>query len=1213
MSQSGIYRNALQVTALRIATLSDADLNELMGHLLRAQSYRCGCPDASINAQVAAADDGCDGWSAQPAKPDRWLGTTDTCWQFKAGTAGQPARLAGEAEKPIPRRTLEQGGRFVVVTSGSTSGPSGTHRRRRKLIDDARRAGLHSGKIDVFGSEKLAEWCNQHPAVAARWAPVPEGLWTFDDWARSEEHRIPFQASAKIESHLARARAQLDFEAPNETDGALHLHVRGLPGVGKTRFALELCRDAPWRDAVIYVRQADDIRLSELIDTTAEASDVRLVVVADEAQPERLEPLRDSVGRADGRVRLITVGDCHTPDPTRIPQVAIEPLDPAAMRAVVGGWYPDMPLEHVDFVIDFAAGYMKLGRLAADAVDKEPSATLPNLLARHEIRRILDRLLGDGDRRALYVVAVLTHVGWNDDKQQEGKAIAEHLGLDWNDVRFRVDDFHDRMGIAPRGGRYRYISPEPLAIYLAHAALQTYPHLLKSLPEKLPSESAREAYFKRLEAIASNPRVRQYSRDQLHRFFFRIDDFMELHAARRWSAIATADPELAARNMVRALHSSSTDDRRRIAFRALGEIVWRLARIASRSLGFHDAATALALLAEPENESWGNGASRELVAKYHLSLGGTALPYLQRLDVLDELMDLRRPGIRKLVVRALAQVGNDSAGGVVMPSSDQVPEPDWKPRSQEELLECLVAGIDRLRAIAAERNPELQSDLFAAAKRVPWLLHYRHTGSQVAKLFITLREVYPELTEPLRKQIADVVRRNSENLSPEQVETLHRLHARFEDPSLDGRLRQYVGPHEWERDAQPDFASLAADLAADLRALAGQWPWLTSGQAGAAWELGEALAAADPGGRLAGELPKLPGDGPDQRVVCGYVAARRSVLGDAWYEQWVMTLFEHDPQPVALLLEMVWRCGATDRLARRTAQLLRSRKPSRAIVGQLKYAGWHDTGDAALEVVLRAMMETGHRETAVSILQRRMESAATKIDRWHQFAMDLVLDLDLIRCQEMPNHYWHKLAKIMVPHHPREISAAIFQAHGQRDKSEPWFLQYEREVVDVLLACIDHAPCEVWNALRPHLWPPRGAVLFVIGFPAQVLERLPSRAVLEWIAEPPAKHSAQRAALLASLTNKKRLTDDSLAACIIAQYGGYEDVRDAFFSHYVSGTFAGSLSSRSLEMANNLSAIAKRTALPGLRRWAAKSAAELRTMADREQQVEEEHTLLFRR
>ena len=1212
MSQPGALRNALQVSPLRISKLSDVELNELMGHLLRAQSYRCDCRDAYVNAQVDARDEGCDGWSEQPAKADRWLGDADTCWQFKAGRQGEPARLADEVDKPIPRRTLEQGGRFVLVASGSTRGLSGADVRRNELVAQARKAGLPTDKIEVYGSEKLAEWCNQHPAVAARWTDAPEGLWTFDDWANSAEHQIRYQASRRIKSDLSRARAQLDFGTSNEAESALHLHVRGLPGVGKTRFVLELCRDAPWVGAVLYVRQADDIRLPELIDTVAEAPDVRLVVVADEVQPERLEPLRDSVGRAEGRVRLITIGNCHTPDPTRIPQIAIEPLDPAAMRTVVSGWYPDMPLEHVDFVASFAAGYMKLGRLAADAVEKEPSTTLPNLLARHEIRRILDNLLGEGDRRALYVVAVLTHVGWTADKQGEGRAIAEHLGLDWNEVRYQVDQFHDRMGIAPRGGRYRYISPEPLAIYLAHAALETYPDLLKSLPEGLPSESAREAYFRRLESIASHPDVREYSRDQLRRFFFRIDDFVESHAARRWSAISTADPDLAARNVLHALSSSSTDDRRRIAFPTLGEIVWRLARIASRTSGFHDAATALALLAEPENESWGNGASREFVTKYHVSLGGTALPYLERLDVLDELMELPRPGIKRLVVRALAQVGDDSAGGVVMPSSDQVPEPDWQPASREELLRCMEAGIDRLRSIAAERDPALQADLLAAAKDLSWLLRYRDAGSSVATFLVRLCDAYPELREPIRRQIADVLRRNGKNLVPERRETLDRLHARFEDPSLEGRLRQYVGPHEWEREAQPDLAPLAAELLVDRQALSGQWPWLTSGQGGSAGQLGEALAAADPGGSLAEELPRFPGSGPDQRVVCGYVAARRSVLGDAWYEQWVTALFDHDPPPVELLLEVVWRCGVTDRLARRTAQLLRSGKPSRASVGQLKYAGWHDTGDAALETMLRAMMETGHRETAVSILQRRMESATTEVARWQQLAMDLVLDLDLIRCKKMPNHYWHKLAKMMAPYHPCEIASAIFQAHSRRDGSDRWLLRYQREVVEVLLVCIEHAPGEVWDALRRHLWPPREAMFFVIGFPAQVLERLPPRPVLEWIAEPPAEQSAQRAALLASLTNKQRLTDESLAARIIAQYGGDEDVSDAFFSHHVSGGGAGPLSVQWHDKAHALSAIAERTALPGLRTWANQSAAGLHRMADHSQQKEEERSLLLR-
>src|SRR2546428_2410842 len=80
-----------------------------------------------------------------------------------------------------------------------------------------------------------------------------------------------------------------------------HVHIHGQPGVGKTRFALELCREAAWRASVIYVQQATDLRLLELIDSAAVDPGVRLIVVADEVQPEQLLPLRESVGRSNGR------------------------------------------------------------------------------------------------------------------------------------------------------------------------------------------------------------------------------------------------------------------------------------------------------------------------------------------------------------------------------------------------------------------------------------------------------------------------------------------------------------------------------------------------------------------------------------------------------------------------------------------------------------------------------------------------------------------------------------------------------------------------------------------------------------------------------------------------------------------------------------------------------------------------------------------------
>ena len=68
-----------------------------------------------------------------------------------------------------------------------------------------------------------------------------------------------------------------------------------------------------------------------------------------------------------------------------------------------------------------------------------------------------------------------------------------------------------------------------------------------------------------------------------------------------------------------------------------------LVRLAWRSSSFHDAVKALALLAEAENETWANNASREFVARFQIFLGGTAVPYLDRMSVLDELLATNRP------------------------------------------------------------------------------------------------------------------------------------------------------------------------------------------------------------------------------------------------------------------------------------------------------------------------------------------------------------------------------------------------------------------------------------------------------------------------------------------------------------------------------------------------------------------------------------------
>jgi len=310
-SRQSVFREALQVSPDRIASLDEGDLNVLMRELLCAQAYRCGAAvnEIRVNTEGRAKDDGCDGWSPKPTSVDEWLGAANTCWQFKAGSAGEPARLKGEATKRIPKETLAASGRFVVVANGSTNGKKGEDDRLKKLRSEAQAAGLPTNAIEVFGSERLTNWCNQHPAVAARWAGRPDGLWRLEDWQRSDEHQVPWQSTPAVQQVIAARRQDLDFA----TGSVQHLHIQGPPGVGKTRFALELCRDADWRGAVIYVRQASDIRLTELLDGATTDMGARLLVVADEVQAEQLRPLRDSVGRGQGRLLRAPSSDSQQP------------------------------------------------------------------------------------------------------------------------------------------------------------------------------------------------------------------------------------------------------------------------------------------------------------------------------------------------------------------------------------------------------------------------------------------------------------------------------------------------------------------------------------------------------------------------------------------------------------------------------------------------------------------------------------------------------------------------------------------------------------------------------------------------------------------------------------------------------------------------------------------------------------------------------------
>ena len=1200
-----IFRETMQVSPTRIAAMNDTELNELMVELFRAQAHRCRSSLAQImvNTEGRAKDDGCDGWTVRPELPDDWLGDTDTCWQFKAGSAGTPANLKGEVLKPIPRGTLEAGSGFVVVTSGSTSGKKGENNRLNILCREANEAGVPTSKIAVIGSERLAEWCNHNPAVASHWSGRPGGLWTLRDWSDSSLHQAPWQESDGTRAKIDASRKGLDFE----TGSILHLHIYGQPGVGKTRFALELCREAPWSASVIYIPQATDHRVQELIDSAAYDPGVRLVVVVDEVQSEQLRTLRESIERGNGRLRLITIGHCPTPDTARIPALELPPMDNEMARMVVKGWYPAMPYEHVEFVIRFADGFIRLAQLAADAVARNTTIDVRGLLSCDDIRIFLDGMLGSGSRRALYVVAVFRSIGWIDDAQSEGVVAASHLGLDWNDVRASVEDYDRRLGIAPRGGRYRYISPTPLATYLAVEAWRTYPGELRSMPSVLPTEGAREAYYDRLRMMASNPQTREYARDELN-LYIRIDDFVDARAVRRWSAYSAADPDTAARIVYSALKECSIEDRARNEGQARRELVCSLVRLAWRPRAFANAVKSLALLSEAENESWDNNATSEFIARYQVFLGGTAVPYCDRLDVLDELYLENNMPFKRLAIKALALVSNIHETRMAgEPPSDELPEAEWHPSTGAEHLRCIHAAFDRLTEYVKRADPLLIGDFINAAKESAMMLRRDSTRHLVGQFFEVVRDVYPDAREPLRRAISEVVireRKYWKELAPEVLRELDSLHSRFEDSSLKARIRQHLGQPPWEHEEQYDLRPMAKELLETDGALAEEWPWLISGEAEDAWRFGEALAEVDTSRTLATIVAPLSVTGCDIRVLCSYIYALRKILGDEWYDEYVESLMGYWPNSIILLFEIARSCGITASIAERIEYVLRTNDVAPEVVGQLGFGRWGENLEpSVLDGVLRAMVDRGHYAPALAILEHRTKASAEDLERWRYIALMLIVNPALIRSRNMTNFYWQQLALRLVKIYTVDIATAIINVQCDRT-NKMWFLAHS-EAATVLDACVVSNPKAVWEALLPHIVSRGEALSVSIGFPRGIVDKIPLDMVLRWVEGKP----EERAAIIARFTTMDLSSDETMAARILSAYGNIKNVDAEYFGEYISGAWSGPLSLHWEQLALALKVVAERTMQSKIREWAISSIGSLERMAERDRQMEEERDI----
>jgi len=112
----------------------------------------------------------------------------------------------------------------------------------------------------------------------------------------------------------------------------------------------------------------------------------------------------------------------------------------------------------------------------------------------------------------------------------------------------------------------------------------------------------------------------------------------------------------------------------------------------------------------------------------------------------------------------------------------------------------------------------------------------------------------------------------------------------------------------------------------------------------------------------------------------------------------------------------------------------------------------------------------------------------------------------------------------------------------------PWLIAHS-EAENVLRSCAEQDPTGVWEAIQPYLSSPLNAEMFSIGFPSDILAKVPPADIKTWIAQQP----EDRAPIVAQLAGTDLSDDATLSSIFLGEFGDNEKVGTAFFNKYISG------------------------------------------------------------
>lgn len=1161
-----------EISADDIARLGEDAFVDFVNRLLRTEGHRVGIPPTNIQTslRVNDPDGGIDALITNASAHLSRIPVGTSVWQFKKGDCSPNKIKTEEFPKPDVQETISNSGAYCFVI-GEDITPVKTRNRKTALTQCFDSLNIPD-RSELFTASHLAEWASEFPAMAFLpyfQRPVNADFMRWEIWEQLQPFRTPFRSDQQRETIIIEVRNHLS----RQTD-LLHCRIEGLTGIGKTRLALECCRQIGLQEQVLYAESPTQIP-SGLFHWLENQSKTSAILVIDECNRDEADRLSRQVQRCNGRVRLLTIGiaqETYTNYPLGV--LFLHKLDDEAMRLLLQRVFPRQPFETVDFIIRVASGYVKLATAIGMAIERDPrNISIQDLARSYDVNIILDRFVvpDETNRRIMQGIALLNRIGWDDDLSPQGEAVMTFLGLrDRTDVRMRVGQLV-REGLIAKQGRYRYVTPHLLAVWLASQVWSDLGDETVSLFNVLPDWDARNAFLMRLRDLGDEPAAQQVCGFLLSSegLFPDLESLNDHAKAQIFAILSDAHPEAGLRALERIISHLPRD--RLLQFgEGRRHVIWTLEKLAWQTATFFGAARLLLQLAEAENEvRIANNATGVWVSLFGTRLGNTAVPAIERHRLLREALEHSSEGRQLLAVQAVGRaIQLFEMGTSFSSNAPRVPPLRWHPTTHAEdrearrsalllLDQAMASTVTQVRETAVETLVNSIRDLVRAG-----------LAADVIERLRNLSVNTEEQKRHLRDIVGQLLSFEAANLQPDHQEFFTTLQHELAGQSFGERLRRWVG--EWTLTDRPlplpdslqqarlespnpeqMVVSLAEEVMANPELLTPELNWLSSEDAKHGFIFARRLGELDQEIRFWNELESLI-ERPNSMLLTsaylrGHVEAGRRAWRDAILDEWIEQETKARP-----LLDAIWRSEPDDDDAYRLIKVIEKGWLNANEVSILTYGGRTESfSEPVFHKFLESLINDHHEHGAhgvLSLLHQRLRFYPGEITSLEDLAWQILETGVPPRSQTMGEFDWIQLARAYLSKDPIRI-LKIFLATFETDSSP---IIKNDSLTPVLVEVTRIEPRGVWQEVSIVLLKQSNyrLSLYLRGWYAELFD---PELLLSWAIEN-LPLGPQIVAELTPVENKPLLP---LARELLIRFSHDPDVSSTLYATLMTGTFMG--------------------------------------------------------